>query len=661
MTATPPPASSQDALFDHDAALRGIPAEPGVYLMKDRRGEIVYVGKAKELKTRVRSYFSGSDTRPFVRLLPRMLGAIDVMITRNEKEALILENTLIKRHQPRFNLALRDDKEFLRLRIDPNEPWPWARIVRRERSDGARYFGPYHSASACREALRVLNRHFMLRTCTDSVLNNRSRPCLQYQIKRCPGPCVLPVDREAYLENVRAAMLFLDGKSQELVTQLEARMHAAAAALDFERAARLRDQVRAVSKLLERQQVSLEGEVDQDVFGLYREGERVCVQVLYIRSGRLQGGDAFHFEDALSDDARILSQLLMRHYSDGALVPPEVVVPIEVESAEALAEVLSDQRGARTRLVVPKRGGRRELVLSAIRNAQQQFGQHNRAVAASEAVLEAMMHRLGLGRLPRRIECFDISNLQGGAIVASMVVFVDGQPARSQYRTYKIRDLEGQDDFGAMFEVITRRYRSLAEGDEAEEEVLPGVPGSEVPARKRSTQTAMPVPDLVVIDGGKGQLNAALQAIDELGVGGAFDIISLAKARTSRDMLDPEVRHSPERVFFPGAREPLVLPQDTETIFLLQQVRDEAHRVAIGFHRKVRGKRSLRSRLDAVPGIGPRRKAALLKHFGSLERLKTATVDEIATVQGMTRLAAQRVHEFLTGPDAAEGDVVSEG
>jgi len=622
------------APFDHEAALAQIPPEPGVYLMKDRAGTIVYVGKAKSLRARVRSYFTGADPRPFVPRLPRVLGAIDVMITGNEKEALILENTLIKRHQPRFNFMLRDDKEFLRLRIDTSEEWPWVRIVRREKKDGARYFGPYHSATAARRTLRVLNRHFMLRTCRDSVLNNRSRPCLQYQIKRCPAPCVLDVDRETYMENVHAAILFLEGKRSALVERLESRMMEASEQLDFEVAARLRDQMRAVEKVLERQRVVQTGDIDQDIYGIYREEDRICVQVLYVRGGRLQGGDAYPIRDVLSDDARVLSQLLMRHYAGGAFIPGEVLAPHAVEAQDALAEVLTEQRGRRVVVKEPKRGPKRDLVEAANRNAEQQFQQHFASVDASESTLEAIRDRLELERLPQRIECFDVSNLQGDAIVASMAVFVGGKPARSEYRKYKMRNVESQDDFGAMYEVVSRRFRRIAEG-EIDEDV-------------KLVSQEEPVPSLVVIDGGKGQLNAALQALEDLGVEGMFDIIALAKARTvETHALDPDVHHSPERIFFPGDREPLVLPQNTETIFVLQQIRDEAHRVAIGYHRKVRQKRTLRSRLDDVPGIGPRRKAALLRHFGSLSKIREASFDELVEVRGMTRPAAQHVIDHL--------------
>jgi len=626
--------------FDSAQVIAGIPHLPGVYLMKDKRDRVVYVGKAKDLKARVRSYFSGADTRPFVAHLGELLSNIEVMLTENEKEAVILENTLIKEHRPRFNFMLRDDKEFLQLRIDPDGEWPRVQIVRRRRKDGAQYFGPYHSALACRETLRVLNRHFTLRTCRDSVLHNRDRPCLQYQIKRCPGPCVFDVDRAVYAENVKSAMLFLRGRQGELVEGLKAKMLAASEGLEFEYAALLRDQLRAVEKVLVRQEVVLESDVDQDAFGIHREGGRVTVQLLFIRGGRLLGGDTVHFKDQLGEDAEILSQLFMSHYGDGAFVPAELLCPVEVEAAETLAELLSEARGRRVKVVVPQRGPRRKLVESAQRNAEHQFTHHT-AEADTDAILQGLRERLDLSRIPRRIECYDISNLQAGAIVASMVVFTDGKPTKSEYRTFKMRDLTSQDDFGALYEVITRRFRWLAEQD-----YEPG--DAENPlAKKKPVSTK--VPDLVLIDGGKGQLSAALDALDDLGVSGQFDLRSIAKSRTldAHHEGQKDVEHSPERLFRPGDAEPTVLPSNSDEMFLLQQLRDEAHRVAIGLHRKVRGKQSLRSKLDAIPGVGPKRKAALLKVLGTLDKIREATLEELLAVPGMNRAAAVRLLEAL--------------
>jgi excinuclease ABC subunit C len=613
--------------------------------MKDSAGTIVYVGKAKDLKSRLRQYFGGSDPRAFVQLLSSILGAIEVILTANEKEALILESALIKQHLPRFNVKLRDDKDFLQLRVDLEEPWPWVQLVRRRKNDQARYYGPFHSASACRETLRIINRSFCLRSCRDAVLANRSRPCLQYQIKRCMAPCVLPVERQAYMTQVHDVLLFLDGKRKDLVRTLESRMTDAAEALEFELAARLRDQIAALKSFFQRQQVVLKESVDQDVFAIYREGERVAVQLLFVRQGFLSGSDVYHLRDQSEDNSALLEQVLLQHYEQGHLIPSTIIVDTELENRQTLAELLSERRQGAVQLKRAQRGPSYQLLLNARRNAEQQFRQHRISDAQAEDALHALRTQLALSRLPRHIECIDISNMQGSAQVGSLVVFIDGRASKSRYRTFKLQSSAGQDDFAGIREVVLRRYRNVATDDhsvwlERDEE-----------REANRAAAATQIPDLLVIDGGAAQLGAALEALEELGLGAAFDVIGLAKSRTLDDGFESsEVRHSQERVFLPQAKEALVLAERDPGSFVLQRIRDEAHRVAIGQHRRTRSKESVRTRLDEVPGIGPKKRAALLRHLGSVDAIRRATEEELRKVPGMTPKLVHALLEALGRP-----------
>ncbi|HXU64088.1 MAG TPA: excinuclease ABC subunit UvrC, partial [Polyangia bacterium] len=422
--------------------LEGLPAAPGVYIMKDGRGKPIYIGKAAILRNRVRQYFqpASGDTRDFVPLLDGIVADIETVVTSNEKEALLLENTLIKRHQPRFNVKLTDDKNFLVLRLDPAGEWPRLEVVRRIGHDGAYYFGPYHSATSCRETLRVVNRHFQLRTCTDHVLHNRRRPCLQYQIKRCPGPCVLPVSRDAYGEQIRDVRLFLDGKSDELLDRLRGRMKDAAGRQEFEIAAEIRDQIRALEVTLEKQRVVSTDFVDQDVIGFYRQGIALEIAVLSIRNGQLNGSRQFSFTNQEFPDAELISSFVGLYYDMSAPPPDEVLLPVEIDDAAVKADWLSDKRaelGGRRRKVdvsTPQRGDRRRLVELANKNAAASFATRRNARADVELALGKLARRLKLPKLPRVIECYDVSHLQGFATVASMVVFVDGRPDKARYR-----------------------------------------------------------------------------------------------------------------------------------------------------------------------------------------------------------------------------------
>lgn len=605
--------------------LAQLPHQPGVYLMKDRSGRVIYVGKAVNLSNRVRSYFNpgSSDTRAFVALLDRLLGSLETVVVTSEKEALLLENELIKKHRPRFNVQWRDDKNFLCLRLANEHRYPRLEMVRRPKRDGARYFGPYASASSIRETVRVVNRFFQLRTCSDHVLESRKRPCLLHQIGRCPAPCVKPIPPEDYQRNVEAVGLFLEGRSEPLIETLRTRMKTVAAKLEFEEAARLRDQVIAIQRSVEKQAIATTESIDQDIFGLFREGDRITIFSLFVRGGRITGGQPHHFQSEFPDD-ELVTSFVNQYYADDAFVPKEVLLPGSPNEPEALAELLSERKGEKVRVLVPQRGEKTELVKLASKNAERAFSERKRGRDEVEQTLERLKERLHLSKLPHRMECFDISHFQGSALVASQVSALDTEPDPSRYRHYKLRTVEGNDDFASMHEILTRRFkRGLEEGD---------------------------LPDLIVIDGGKGQLAAAMAAMKDVGVEGV-DMVGLAKSR-DLDSVNADVQQdrSPERVFLVGRKDPIVLPQTSPELFALTRLRDEAHRFAITFQRKLNRKRGLSSALDQVPGVGEARRTALLRHFGSLKRVREASIEEIAEVEGMGPAVAERLHAFLHAP-----------
>jgi excinuclease ABC subunit C len=643
--------ASEDEISERlQEILARVPTDPGVYLMKDRKGRIIYVGKAANLKARVRSYFNRTDTRDFVPLLGRILGDIETVVVNNEKEALLLENNLIKQHQPRFNVKLADDKNFLVLRLDPKARYPRLEVTRRIGQDGAKYFGPYHSATSCRATLAVVNRHFKLRTCTDHVLNSRKRPCLQYQIKRCDAPCVYPITDEEYGKQVQDVALFLDGKDDELLKRLNGRMREAAASEQYEIAGAVRDQIKALERTLEEQRVVSTDFRDQDVFGLYREGEFVEVVVLSIRNGKLMGRRNFSLKGQEFPTQEILSSFVSLYYDLGAFIPDEVLLPEAVEDVAAKAEWLSEKRGARrgVEVLVPQRGPRHDLIVLAQKNAASSFVTRRDKSRDAEAAMAKLQQRLSLKRLPRRVECFDISHIQGTATVASMVVFLDGEPAKSEYRTFKVKTATN-DDFASMYEVLSRRFRRSKAAE----------------AKEGEPKKGWVTPDLLVIDGGKGQLSTAVAALRDaqidLGMNG-IDVVALAKERlgprpkdgagAAGDYSDEKGEKQPDRVFRMNAKDPMKLRPNSAEMYLLSRIRDEAHRFAVTFHKKLRRRRTLRSALEDVPGVGQKRKRELLKHFGSLKKVRAASVEELQQAPGMSRAAAEAVVRYFRGePD----------
>jgi excinuclease ABC subunit C len=609
------------AEHDLDARLALITSGPGVYLLKDAHGKVIYVGKAVNLRARVRSYARGGDERSQVRFLVGRLADVETLATTNEKEALILENTLIKQYRPRYNIRLKDDKSYVSVKVTVDDPWPRVLVTRRIVKDGSRYFGPFHHASAVRDTLDTIRKVFPLRTCSDGVFRNRSRPCIEYDIKRCLGPCVLPVDRVVYGEHLRQAMLLLEGRNREVTSLLRTRMEAAAEAERFEEAARLRDQIRAVEMTQEPQQVADHWGADQDVFGLYREGGAIEVQVLFVRRGTLVGTIAYALDDMELPDDEVLEAVLTQFYQATERdVPDEILLPVPIGDAAVRGEYLSERRGKKVVVLAPQRGDKLRLVEMARENARQGFARRREAASEGARQVAELGRKLRLRTPPRRLECVDIATFQGGESVGAVVCFVDGQPFKDGYRRYRVRSVVGTDDFASVAEVLGRRFRA---GEKRE-----------------------PLPDLLVIDGGAGQLAVARAALAEVGLPD-LPVIGLAKERVAREATAREVARRPERLFLPGRKNPVVLRTNSTALFLLQRARDEAHRFANTYHRHLRDRARLRSPLDDVPGIGPRRRRELLRHFGSLRRLRAATVDELVTVPGISTDLAARIKELL--------------
>ncbi len=633
---------------DLDRMLDRISTDAGVYLFKDAKAVVIYVGKAQNLRTRVRQYFRpGGDERFFVAagFLARLVADIDTIVVSSSKEALLLENHLIKKHQPRFNVKLRDDKQYLVLRLVDPDPaatdkraaFPRVEVVRNIRDDNANYFGPYHSATSARETLRTLNRHFQLRTCTDHVLETRGRPCLQYQIKRCSGPCALPVAPETYAEQVADVKMFLSGKNAELLDRLRGRMTHQAELEQFETAAILRDSMSAVERTLVKQNIVQDDFVDQDVWGLHREADAVEVVVLFVRAGKLVGRRAFHQKDQELPDTAVIAEHAQAYYATGTFIPDEVVVGVNLEAGEAFAEWLGLQRGKKVKLVEPQRGTRVRLVELADRNAAASAVSRRGTDADTDVLLAKVAKRLELPRSPRRIECFDIAHIQGSETVASMVTFIDGLPARNFYRKFKIKTVDNN-DFAAMYEVLTRRFKR---------------------ATSPTDDPAWAVPDLLVIDGGKGQLGMAVAALTDLGValGGehGLEIIGLAKER------DLEAGTAPDRIYRRNVKDSIALRQNSPELYVLARIRDEAHRFANTFHRDRRSKSTLRSELDSIPGIGPGRRQKLLKAFGSVRDVRRASIEDLAKVPGMTQKAAEEIAAYFATAVEQEADNGSDG
>jgi excinuclease ABC subunit C len=587
-----------------------LPQTPGVYLFKDLKGAILYVGKAKDLRKRVRTYFQGREQDIKTSLMLAKVRQVDHIATQTEKEALILEDTLIKEHHPRYNIQLRDDKRYPLLRLSIQERFPRLSVVRRTREDNALYFGPFPAATSMRETLRVIHKAFPLRRCSVAQFAHRSRPCLNFQMNRCLAPCCEEVSEEAYNRIVQEVRLFLEGKSDFLAEELRNSMDQEATALRFEQAARIRDRLAALERITERQKVIAQDSSHRDAVGMSRQGGKIGIQVLFIRGGRLLGGRFFAIKDAGLPDQEVLSTFLHQFYKEGQFIPQEILVPFSLEDTPVLEEVLEEQGKKRVRLRHPRRGSQgNDLIQMAEENAAGKLiGQ-----LKGEDALQEMQKRFSLAHIPARIEGFDISNLGGGLAVGSQVVFEEGEPAKARYRKYRIKTVQGMDDYAMLYEVLVRRLRrGKKEGD---------------------------LPDLILIDGGKGQLNVALEVLKELKIE-EVDALSIAKKRK------PEEE---EKVFLPNKKEGISLRSASPASLLLQRVRDEAHRFAIAYHTKLRSKAGLSSLLAEIPGIGEERRRSLLKHLGGWEEIMKATPAKLAEAPGMNKALAQQVWEHLHG------------
>lgn len=594
--------------------LKRLPNSPGVYLMRGKQGEILYIGKANMLADRVRSYFQkGTDLTGKNRLLVESVEDLETIVTGSELEALLLENNLIKRHRPRFNVVLRDDKNYPYLRLPIKEAFPRFTIVRKVQNDGALYYGPYVPAGALRETLRVIRKVFPLATCEIEIDGQAERACIEFEIKRCMAPCIGNQSSREYHEIVQQTRMFLEGRDSELLDDYRSRMAAAAAREDFEEAARIRDRIFKIERTLERQRVTQTEVVDQDVVGLARIGAGADVQMLFVRGGLLVGRKDFHWGQVLeTSDTELVRSVIEQFYNKDVMPPKQVLLPVALPEAELISQWLSGKKGEKVRVLAPERGTKHHLLQLAEENAAAALKEHMRDESTARSAVEELQRVLHLQKAPNRIEGFDISNIQGNQGVASMVVWDAGEHKKSEYRKFRIKTVEGADDFASIKEVVSRHYTGVKEGQR-------------------------PLPDLILIDGGIGQLGMAMAALKDLGLS-RIDIIGLAKAKGEKE----------ERVFLPGRKNPVILKPSSPATHLLQRIRDEAHRFAIGYHRKLRSKALLTSKLDEIAGVGPTRRRDLLRYFGSLEALTAATEADLQRVGGVGPKTAEEIRKALT-------------
>jgi len=617
--------------------LRSLPSKPGVYLMKDGAGEVIYVGKAKALRTRIRSYFNFSDNRASVKFIVKKVVSIETLITEDERQALILEADLINRYRPRYNIQLKDDRSHLMVRVDMSHQWPRLELVRERREDAAQYIGPFAFSHEVRGLLDIVNRTLPLRTCSDKVIFNRVRPCLEYQIKRCAAPCCLNVEREDYSQWLKQAIRILEGKSSEVISSLEKDMELASEQLRFEDAARLRDRIEILKRSwVERPSSGYSGAAT-DAIGIYREEDKAEVSVLRVRGGKLEEPRSFSIVDAVVPDDELLASFLGSYYRHPEDLPEEILLPMMCEDLELREEIFSELKGAKVVFNLPQRGYKSRLLRLALSNATERFNVSSSGQPEKIQALEELRDKLGLDQLPRTIECIDISHFQGGQTVGSVVLFRDGKPDKEGYRRFQLLEQSTPDDFASMKEVV-RRHLSRA----VEENTLP---------------------DLIVIDGGKGQLSSAVEARNEVS-GSNPQMIGLAKKRNIelpyRFIEAPGKKRravKPERVFREGETAPVVLPPESNALNILERIRDEAHRSAITFHRKKRAKAQFRSALDLVQGIGPKRRVELLREFGSVEAIRNASAKELVERANIPEKLAVKLLETLASsekPEASE-------
>lgn len=601
---------------------RCLPTLPGVYLMRNAGGEVIYVGKAKDLRARVKTYFLGGDGRAQIEFLLKKVQQLETIVTDTENQAFILERDLITKYKPRYNIRLKDDKAYISIRVDKNQAWPRLEMVRRIEQDGAQYFGPYSFSYELRSLLEIIRRVVPLRTCTDTVFYNRTRPCLEYQIRRCAGPCCLPVERIQYMQWVKQACAILEGRTEGLVKDLTQQMEQASEELRFEDAALIRDRMKALQSAKQNHALVSRSADDRDVFSLYREEALATLSVLRVRLGRISDNVNFSFTDVQVSDEEILEAAITQFYESGREVPPEIILPRQLANQSMLLDALSAKHGARVEITVPQRGIKARLLSLGDLNAQQHFATSFDAASRGMELSKELAKLLKLKQVPRRIECVDISNLQGSDIVGAIVVFYDGEPDKKSYKKYTLSFQDKPDDFAAMHEVVTRRLRrGFEEGD---------------------------LPDLLIIDGGPGQLSKAIQAREELKL--SLEIMSLAKEKADQGTKSAQPSSKkPERVYVEGAPEPVILHGASPVTHLLQRIRDEAHRFVITFHRRKRAKRALTSVLDGILGLGPERRRRLFKTFGSVAAMRDVPAEELARAGRMPLALAHKVREILLG------------
>ncbi len=603
--------------------LANLPASPGVYVMLNEVGEVIYVGKAVNLRNRVRSYFQKSQAHPIkVQMLVENIADFEYIVTDSEVEALILENNLIKKHAPRYNVRLKDDKTYPYIKVTVQEDFPRVLMVRKRLKDGARYFGPYTDVTVVKKTLSFLRTLFPVRTCNKVIEEGgQGRPCLNYHIGRCLGPCAGLVSKEKYGEMIGEVIMFLEGRIDRLIPDLTRKMHEAAAKLEYEKAARFRNQIRGLQTLAEKQKIVADHAEDQDYVGYARYGELACVQVFFVRSGKLIGRDHFLLECAADEEeSEILRAFLQQYYEEASYVPREVLTPVPLPEPEVLEGWLGSLRGRRVYLRTPQRGAKKQLLDLAMKNAQIVLDETRTHSTFKQRAIERAMQDLqeltDLPEPPERIEAFDISNLQGTNVVASLVVWENGDFKTSDYRRFRIRGVEGSpNDYAAMREAVCRRFRR----------------GLQEQAEGTAEQKFSHFPDLVLIDGGKGQLGVALEVRDELGL--IMPFLSLAEKR--------------EEIFLEGRSQPVILPNDSPGLLLLRKIRDEAHRFALTYHRNLRGRAARGSVLDGIPGVGPKRKKALIRHFGTIKKVRSATPEELMEVEGISAKLAEEIYQYL--------------
>jgi len=616
-------------MFNIDEELKKLPDEPGVYIMKDASGEVIYVGKAINLKKRVRQYFQSSrNNSPKVNAMVSHIHEFEYIIVDNEIEALILEANLIKKHRPKYNILLRDDKQYPYIKVTTNEKYPRVIKTRKVLKDGAKYFGPYPNVYAVNDTLDIIRNLYPIRTCKINFDkdNRKHRPCLNYYIGRCLGPCQGNVDHDKYMEMIDEIIMFLSGKEEKLIEIIEDKMKKAAENLDFESAAKYRDQINSLKLILEKQKIVSSNLMDQDIIGMARGIEDVCVQVFFIRSGKIVGREHFIISDSFGEDRKeILSSFIKQFYLGTAYVPKEIFIEEEIDDMEVISEWLSEKRGNKVNIRIPKRGEKSQLMEMVRKNAMDMLNQYGdrliREKEKNQEVLCRLKNVLGLDRIPKRIEAYDISNISGVYSVGAMVVFENGSPKKSDYRRFRIRSTTTPDDYKSMEEVIRRRFlRGLKEKEIAKDSQL-DLEGFSI------------LPDLIMIDGGKGQVNTALEVLRELNL--SIPVCGLVK----------DDFHKTRGIIYNNQE--IQLDKDSDEFKLIYRIQEEAHRFAISYHRSLRSKEMLKSELDDIKGIGNKRKTALLKHFKTIENIKKASVEELAQVEGMNRRAAEDLYNYF--------------